>query len=105
MGRPTPEGTTQIVPTGIARMGHEENPAVPTPGQAGAQLRLGAQHRSQQQIILQHQPAHRAPAVPVGSKLKMLLDLDGKKPKPSLKILTQNSMSPSYPTATQVSSG
>jgi hypothetical protein len=88
MGLPAAERTTQVVAAGVARMGQEENAAVPAPGQAGSQVRLGPQHRSQQPIILQHQGGYRALAIPIGPKLEMLCDPDCKKPKLSLRILT-----------------
>ena len=88
MSLPATERTTQIMTAGIARMGQEENAAVPAPGQAGSQMRLGPQDRSQQQVILQHQGGYRAGAIPVDPELKMLRDLGCKKPKLSLKIPT-----------------
>jgi hypothetical protein len=96
VGLPATEGTAQVVPTGIARVGQEENAAVPAPGQAGAQVRLGVQDRSQQHIIFLHQHGHRAGAIPIRPKLKMLRDPNCKKPKLSLRMLTLNDMSPSY---------
>jgi len=36
VGFPATKGATQVVASGIARMGHEENAAVPAPGQAGS---------------------------------------------------------------------
>lgn len=41
---PTTKRATQIPASGIARMRKKENAAVPAPGQAGAQMRLGPQH-------------------------------------------------------------
>ena len=41
MSLPATKGATQIVAARIARMGQEENAAVPAPGQALAQVRLG----------------------------------------------------------------
>jgi len=83
---PTPEGTPQVLPTGIARMGQKEYPTVPAAGQTATQMRLGPQHRSQQQVILQHQGRYRASPVPVRPELKMLRDLYCKRPKLSLKM-------------------
>ena len=96
MGLPAAKGTTQVVATGIARMGEEEYTAMPAPAQAGSQVRLGASNRSQEQIILRHQGGYRAPAIPARPKLKMLSNPCCKKPKLSLKMLTLNSMSSSY---------
>jgi hypothetical protein len=67
---------------------------VPAPFQAGAQTGLGSHHRSQQKIILQHQGGRRAPVIPVRPELKMLRDLDCKKPKLSLIMLTPLLMVP-----------
>ncbi len=100
---PATEGTAQVVPTDIARVGQEENPAVPAPGQAGTQLRLGVQNRPQQHIIFLHQRGHRARAIPIRPKLKMLRDPNCKKPKLSLRMLTLNDMSSSYRIGTPVS--
>ncbi len=88
VGLPAAKGTTQVLPAGIARMGEQENTAVPAPGQAGSQVRLGAQHRSQEQIILQYQGGYRPPTIPVHPKLKMLRNPYCKKPKLSLRMLT-----------------
>ena len=76
MGLPAAKGATQVMAVGIARVGQEENPALPAPGQAGAQERLGVQQRPQQHIILQHQGRYRALAIPIGPELKMLRDPD-----------------------------
>ena len=103
VGFPAAKGATQVMATGVARVGQEENPAVPAAGQAGSQVRLGVQHRSQQHIILQHQRGHRAPAIPIRPELKILRDPDCKKPKLSLRMLMLKDMSPSYRIATPVS--
>jgi hypothetical protein len=79
--------TTQILATSIARVSEKKDPAMPAPGQASSQEGLGSQDRSQQQIILQHHGGHRAPAIPVGPELEMLLDPYCKKPKLSLRML------------------
>lgn len=82
------EGTAQVVATDIAWMGEEENAAMPAPGPAGSQVRLGSENRSQQQIILEHQSGDRACAIPVRPKLEMRLDRYCKKPKLSLRMPT-----------------
>ena len=89
VGFPAPEGATQVMPPGIARVGEKENAAMPAPGQAGSQERLGSQNRSQKLVILQDQGDYLAPAIPVRRELKMLLNPGCKKPKLSLKMLTQ----------------
>ena len=82
VGLPATEGTTHLIALfDIAGMSQEENAAMPAPGQAGTQVRLGPQHRSQQPIILRHQGRHRSLAIPFHSKLKMLRDPDCKKTK------------------------
>ncbi len=100
---PATKGTAQVVPTGIAPVGQKENAAVPAPGQAGAQMRLGPQHGPQHHVILQCQGGDRAPAVPVRPELKMFRDPDCKRPKLSLRMLTLNDMSPPYQIGTPVS--
>jgi hypothetical protein len=103
VGRTAAERTAQVVPMGIARVGQEENAALPAPGQAGAQMRLGVQHRSQQHVILQYQGGSRAPAVPVHPELKMLRDPDCKRPKLSPKMLMLKDTPSSYRIGTPVS--
>ena len=85
---PAAKGTTQVVAAGIAWMGEQKNTAMPAPGQAGSQVRLGAQHGSQEQIILQYQGGYRPSTIPVHPKLKMLRNPYCKKPKLSLRMLT-----------------
>jgi hypothetical protein len=100
MGFPATKRATQILASGIARMRQEENAAVPAPGQAGAQVRLGPQHRSQQPVTLQNQVGYHALAIPVGLELKMLRDPNCKKPKLWLRMLTLSLTPPSYRTGT-----
>ena len=87
MSFPAAKGTAQVVSPRIARMSEEKNAAVPAPGQAGTQVRLGSQHRSQQPVILQNQGGYSAPSIPIMLELKMLLDPICKKPKLRLKML------------------
>jgi hypothetical protein len=89
MGFPAAEGATQVMPPGIARVGEKENAAMPAPDPAGSQERLGTQNSSQKLVILQDQGDHLAPTIPVRRELKMLLNPGCKKPKLSLKMLTQ----------------
>jgi hypothetical protein len=88
MGLPATKRATQIPAADVARMRQEENAAVPAPGPAGAQDRLGPQHGSQQPVILQNQGGYRALAIPVGLELKMFRDPNCKKPKLWLRMLT-----------------
>ena len=75
VGLPAAERTTHlIVLLDIAGMSQKENAAMPAPGQAGTQVRLGTQNRSQQPIILQYQGRHGPLAIPIRPKLKMLCD-------------------------------
>jgi hypothetical protein len=84
---PAAEGTPQIAPPSVTRMGKKENATMPAPGQAGTQKRLGSQHRSQQPVILQDQGGYRALTIPVGLEVEMLCDLGCKKTKLALKML------------------
>jgi hypothetical protein len=96
MGFPAAKGAAQIAapdPThirtaGIARIGEKEDAAVPAAGQAPSQVRPAAQHRSHELVVLQDQQPDFRPAIPVPRKLKVLRDLDCKKPKVSLRTLT-----------------
>ena len=81
MGLATAKGAAQIVTPRVAWVGEKENPAVPTAGQAPAQRRLGAQHRSQHRVIREHQGDHRPAVIPIGDEPKMRRDLDCQKPR------------------------
>jgi hypothetical protein len=69
--------TTQIAASGITGMGQKENPAIPATGQAWPQARFGPQNGPQDDIVLQHESAHLALAVPARAELEMLLDFYG----------------------------
>lgn len=84
----TTERATQIPAPGIARIDEKENPAVPAAVPAPSQLSPGLQNRSQQHIIRPNQRSHRATAIPVNVEPKVRLDLDCKKPRFWLWILT-----------------
>jgi hypothetical protein len=58
-------------------MCQEKDPAMPAPGQASSQQRLGSENRSQQYVILQNQSLHPLPSIPLGRKLGILRDLIG----------------------------
>ena len=88
----------------VARVRQKENPAMPAPGQAGTQTRLGPQYRSQNKIVFPRQGSHMALAIPLRPILKMLCDPDCKSAKLWLRMLIVNLMSPSYPIDTPVSS-
>jgi len=68
-------------------MGQEENAAMAATGQGSQQARFGPKNGSQDEIVLQHESAYLALAVPVPAELEMLLDFYGKKPRFSLMIL------------------
>lgn len=81
VGLAAAEGTAQIASTGIARVAEKEDPTVPTAGQAPSQPGIHAQHRSQQPAIRQDQTGDEAVPIPIRGELKVLPDLDGKKPR------------------------
>ena len=95
---PAAKGTTQVFATCITRMRQEKDPAMPAPGQASSQQRLGSQNRSQKYVILQNQSPHPFPSIPLGRKLEILRDLNCKKPRLSLKMLMFWKTSSSYST-------
>jgi hypothetical protein len=82
------ESTAQVVAPGIAGIGEEKNPAMPATAQAFAQVRLGAQDRSQEHVILQNQRSDVLLPVPSRPELEELRDRYCKKPKLSLRVLT-----------------
>lgn len=105
MRLPTTKGAPHFVALhGVARMRHKENAALPTTSPAASQVRLGAQNRSQNKIIFQHQGRYRALTIPVRPKFKMFRNRYCKKPKLWLRMLTLDLILPSYRTDAQVSS-
>jgi len=95
---PAAKGTTQVFATRITRMREKKDPAMPAPGQASSQQRLGTENRSQKYVILQNQSPHLHPSIPLDRKLEILRDLNCKKPRLSLKILMFWKTSSSYST-------
>ena len=95
---PAAKGTTQVFATRITRMREKKDPAMPAPGQASSQQRLGTENRSQKYVILQNQSPHPHPSIPLDRKLEILRDLNCKKPRLSLKILMFWKTSSSYST-------
>ena len=81
MRRATAEGTAQISPPRVARVGEKEDPAVPTARPAPAQLRLGPEHRPQHRVVREHQAAGRSGSIPILDEPKMRCDLDCQKPR------------------------
>lgn len=105
MGFPTTKGAPHFVALhGVARMRHKENAAPPTTSPAASQVRLGAQNRSQNKIVFQHQGRYRALTIPVRPKFKMFRNRYCKKQKLRLRMLMLDLMPPSYRTGAQVSS-
>jgi hypothetical protein len=96
VGFPAAKGTAQvpalaaghILTARIARIGEEEDAAVPTAGQAPSPVRLLTQERSQNLVVLQDWLPHLRPAIPVPGKLKLRRDRYCKKAKLSLRMLT-----------------
>ncbi len=82
------ESTAQVAAPGIAGISEEKNPAMPATAQAFAQVRLGAQHRSQEHVILQNHRPDVPLSVPSPPELEELRDRYCKKPKLSLRVLT-----------------
>jgi len=103
VGLPTPEGTPQIPPPRVARVGEKKNPAVPTAGQAPAQLSLGPKHRSQHRVIRQDQGPHRTGPIPISDEPKMRRDLDCQKPRFWLWTLTRFKRPLSYANSLRLS--
>jgi hypothetical protein len=68
--------TSQIPPARVSWMRHKENPAMPAPRHTSAQIRSGSQDGSQHDVVLPHQSAYLALAVPILAELKMFLDFD-----------------------------
>jgi hypothetical protein len=81
------KGTTQVAAPGVTWMSQEENPAMPASGQAWPQVGFGPQNGPQDEIVLQHESARLAPAVPIRAELEMLLDFYYKNARLSLMIL------------------
>jgi hypothetical protein len=88
MSLPAAKGTAQVFATAITWMSQEKDPAMPAADQASAQQGPGSEHRSQKHVILPNQSGHPLPSIPLRTKLEILLDLNCKKPKLSLKMLT-----------------
>jgi hypothetical protein len=87
---------TLILAPGIARIGEEENAAMPASLQASSQVRVGSENRPQEEVIRQDKSPDLGPSIPSSLKLKMLRDPYCKKPKLWLRIPTSNWMSSSY---------
>jgi len=98
------KGTAQVAPPGVAGVGQKEDPAMPATPQTAPQVALAAQQGPQHDVILQHQSAHFALAIPIRTEVEMPLDLDYDKPRVSL-IIQVFITSLSYPIDAPVSRG
>jgi hypothetical protein len=78
---------------------------MPATPQTAPQVGLASQHGPQHDVILQHQSANFALAIPIRSEVEMPLDLDYDKPRVSLIILILFDMSLSYLIDASVSRG
>ena len=81
------KGAGQIVAPSIAASGEKKDPAVPAARQAQSRRSLGSDNGSQEQIKLQDPPQDPAGPVPPAPGAKLLLNLNCKKAKLSLKML------------------
>jgi hypothetical protein len=57
-------------------MGQEENPTLSATAQTGPQMRVGAEDRTQLDVILPDQSADATAAIPIRDALKLLLDFE-----------------------------
>jgi hypothetical protein len=71
-----PKRTAQIPPPRVSWMSQKENPAMPAPRRTPVQISSGPQNAPQHDVVLPHQGAHLAFAIPIRIELKMLLDFD-----------------------------
>jgi hypothetical protein len=76
---PAPERTPQVLPTCVAGMREEANPAVRTGDCGPAKLGMGPQDRVQRSLILPDKRAGAVVLVPICAKREKLLDGYGKK--------------------------
>ena len=67
--------TPQILSAGLVGMGQEKNPALSATAQTRPQLGVEMEDRAQLDVVLPHQSADAAAAVPIRAALKLLLDL------------------------------
>ena len=60
----TAEGAAKVLTPHVAGVGDEEDPAVPAPGEKPPDPRLVSQNGAQDDVVIQHEPAHLATGVP-----------------------------------------
>jgi len=101
----TAEGTPQIIAINVGGLRQEEDPTVTAVLEVAPQVGLASQDRSQSLVVRQNQIANLSLAIPVRPKLKMRLDLYGKKPSVSLTMLMVLSMSSSCSIEALMSNG
>jgi hypothetical protein len=68
------KGTPQILAPGIARMGKEENAAMPAAGQTASQVGMGAERPAQHEIVFLNQIGHPSGTIPIRPKLEKPFD-------------------------------
>ena len=70
--------TPQILSAGLVGMGQEKNPALSATAQTRPQLgvEMEMEDRAQLDVVLPHQSADAAAAVPIRAALKLFLDFE-----------------------------
>jgi hypothetical protein len=87
VGLSAAKGAGKIVAPSIAASGEKENPAMPASRQAQSPRNLGSENGSQEQIKRQDPPPDPTGPIPPAPGAKLLLNLNCKKAKLSLKML------------------
>jgi hypothetical protein len=68
------KGTAEIRTPSVARVGEEEDPAVPAAREASPEVGFGPQEGAQEDVALKDEPQHLALSVPVRAELEAALD-------------------------------
>jgi len=68
--------TSQITASRVSWLRQKENPAMPAPRHPPPQISSGSPDGPQHDVVLPHQSAYLALAVPIRTELEMLLDFD-----------------------------
>ena len=74
---PAAKSTAKIRARTVARIGEEEDPAVPAALEAGPQVRLGSEQRPKDEVVLQDEPADLALVMPLPAELEAAPDFYG----------------------------
>jgi hypothetical protein len=82
-----PKGTSQVFAPGVAWMGQEKYPAMPTASQTSPHVGLCSKNGLQDNVVLQHEISCCTFSIPTGLKMEMSLDSYSKKAKFSLMML------------------